>query len=521
MTDAATARGGTLADPDGPRRILIVGWDGATWALLDPLLAAGRLPNLARLISTGVRTPLRSTLPPVTPPAWTAMATGLLPGRSGVLGFRRIDPRTVGGYDPRMASSADLRGRTLFEHAASHAESVALVGWPMTWPPFELPGGVLVAGWPRPRSDVAPTWPAALGRTLGQWGRGDPAPRWREPTLEEEIASAQWWDRRHAEIACRWLRERDDGVTAVVFPGTDHLSHRLWGDPRLAEHFERVDQHLGEVRDAAGEGTATLLVSDHGFGPAPRRRVHVDRALAERGLLRWADPARRTPTARLAAAVRRGLPKRSWHEVRDRLPEAVRAWAAERAGPGSGIDPDGTQVSSVEVYVGLVGLCVHEPVDLVGLLEGLRAEPWVGRIDVREDLFDGRYLDRIPEVLLELADDCCLGLGWGPGPICDDVPAEDLRRWPATHRRAGILVASGPGIRSPSVAVDVGVEDVGPTWLALAGLPIPDDLDGRAANELIVASPRYESVERAEPAATGRPPGPDLESSLRRLGYLR
>ena len=40
MTDAATARGGTLADPDGPRRILIVGWDGATPELIQPWVLA-------------------------------------------------------------------------------------------------------------------------------------------------------------------------------------------------------------------------------------------------------------------------------------------------------------------------------------------------------------------------------------------------------------------------------------------------------------------------------------------------
>ena len=46
------------------------------------------------------------------------MATGLGPGRSGVLGFRYFDFSQPSGFSPRMVSSADIAGRTLFEHFA-------------------------------------------------------------------------------------------------------------------------------------------------------------------------------------------------------------------------------------------------------------------------------------------------------------------------------------------------------------------------------------------------------------------
>ena len=49
--------------------ILTFGVDGATFDVIRPRVAAGHLPNFARLIENGVHGDLESTLPPVTSPA--------------------------------------------------------------------------------------------------------------------------------------------------------------------------------------------------------------------------------------------------------------------------------------------------------------------------------------------------------------------------------------------------------------------------------------------------------------------
>lgn len=503
-----------------PRRVLVVGWDGAEWGRLDRLMEEGRLPVLEGLIERGCRAPLRSTIPPVTPAAWTAMATGLLPGRSGVLGFRHLDLGRASGFDPTLASSRDLAGRTLFEHAARSGEPVSLVGWPMTWPALPIPGSAVLAGWPRPRERVAPTWPPLLGRRLGPWGDGDPLPRRGRPSVEQEIASAAWWDRRHAEIGCRWLRGRQDRLAAVVLSGTDHLSHLLWNDPRLDDHFARADRHLGQLTAAAGEGTAVILVSDHGFGPAATRRVHLDRWLERRGhLVRSAvSPG---PLGRIAGAVRTGLPSRSWKRVRDRLPGSLRRWGAERAGGHSGLDLERTVATRVELYEGHVGLRVPDPADQDRLIAELLAEPWVAAASRRGALFDGPALERIPHVVVELSPGHRDGAGWGAGPVIEEVLAAELARWPATHRRQGVLVLSGAGVRAGRAPRDAGVEDVGPTMLALLGTAVPDGLDGRVLTGAIRPVPRYVSVAAMQAPRPARPPsGKAIEADLRRLGYL-
>ena len=76
------------------RRLLLVGLDGATFDVLLPLAEAGRLPVLAELMRAGSHAPLASTIPPITPTAWTTVFTGKNPGKHGIYDFRELDPAT-------------------------------------------------------------------------------------------------------------------------------------------------------------------------------------------------------------------------------------------------------------------------------------------------------------------------------------------------------------------------------------------------------------------------------------------
>ena len=75
--------------------ILIVGLDGATFDLMLPWIEDGYLPNLSQLLAGGARSPLESTIPPITPCAWSSFITGKNPGKHGLFDF--IEPEHDGG----------------------------------------------------------------------------------------------------------------------------------------------------------------------------------------------------------------------------------------------------------------------------------------------------------------------------------------------------------------------------------------------------------------------------------------
>ena len=93
-------------------RVFIVGWDGATFDLIKPWVAEGKLPHIAEVLENGAHGLLRSTLPPMTFPAWTSFMTGKNPAKHGI-------------FDPRLGKwvygdKIDARFGFLDENSATH-----------------------------------------------------------------------------------------------------------------------------------------------------------------------------------------------------------------------------------------------------------------------------------------------------------------------------------------------------------------------------------------------------------------
>ena len=74
-------------------RVILLGWDGATWDLILPWVEEGKLPGIGRMMEQGTWGTLLSTIPPISPAAWTTIFTGVNPGKHGIFGFvkRRTD----------------------------------------------------------------------------------------------------------------------------------------------------------------------------------------------------------------------------------------------------------------------------------------------------------------------------------------------------------------------------------------------------------------------------------------------
>ncbi len=86
-------------------RVIILGFDGMDPGIATQMLAAGRLPNLAKLREQGCFLPLATSCPAMSPVAWSSFMTGASPGRHGIFDFLHRDPKT---YLPDL-SSAQIR----------------------------------------------------------------------------------------------------------------------------------------------------------------------------------------------------------------------------------------------------------------------------------------------------------------------------------------------------------------------------------------------------------------------------
>jgi predicted AlkP superfamily phosphohydrolase/phosphomutase len=90
------------------RRVIVLGVDGMDYDLVRDLMARGSMPHFQHLAQTGAFGPLRTTVPPQSPVAWSSFITGLDPGRHGIFDFIHRDPKTM---EPFLSTSRTESGR--------------------------------------------------------------------------------------------------------------------------------------------------------------------------------------------------------------------------------------------------------------------------------------------------------------------------------------------------------------------------------------------------------------------------
>src|SRR4051794_33011232 len=107
------------------RPVVLIGLDGATFTVLDPLAADGTMPFLSAFMKGGARGVLHSTPHPLTPAAWTTVMTGRSPGNHGVHDFVRVSQDADGVPSYTLVTAADVEVDTIWTIAAGQGCRVA------------------------------------------------------------------------------------------------------------------------------------------------------------------------------------------------------------------------------------------------------------------------------------------------------------------------------------------------------------------------------------------------------------
>ncbi|MFM8331348.1 MAG: alkaline phosphatase family protein [Candidatus Methylumidiphilus sp.] len=286
------------------KKVLLLGWDAADWKVITPLMDAGKMPNLEKLVGQGVMGNLSTLYPVLSPMLWTSIATGKRAHKHGIHGFSEPDPQT-GGVRP--ITNLGRKTKALWNILQQNGLQSNVVGW---WPshPAEPISGVMVSNhyqqataaldkpWPlRPGTVHPPRLVEALAefRIHPHELEGDTL----LPFIPRAAEIDQEKDRRLGAVA-KVLAE-NAGVHAaatalmqlepwdfmgVYFDGIDHFCHGFmkYHPPRLdwvnAEDFELYkevvnagyqfhDLMLGAYLHLIDKDTTVIIVSDHGFHP--------------------------------------------------------------------------------------------------------------------------------------------------------------------------------------------------------------------------------------------------------------
>lgn len=306
--------------------ILVVGWDGADWHSILPLVRAGKMPNMARILRDGAHANLRSYDPMYSPLLWTTVATGKPPTEHGIADFLVRDI-TAGTRHP---ITSDFRKvKALWNIFTDFGRKSSWIAWWASYPAEKIDGvevtdilasSVMSRGPEKAAhmpnvatpADFLPAHVSSLVPTTAitrsdvarffsvsdaEWrnaqdiitfkkkedmkadeGQRDPA------AFMIKVLSAT---RTFQGIAIDLVRSKMPFV-AVYFEGVDMMGHRFQhylppkmhmvseADYERFQHavttwYEYQDELLGDLLRAAPKDTIVVILSDHGFRTGAER----------------------------------------------------------------------------------------------------------------------------------------------------------------------------------------------------------------------------------------------------------
>ena len=286
------------------RKVLLVGWDAADWKVIHPLMDAGKMPNVQRLVEQGAMAHIATLHPPLSPMLWTSIATGKRPYKHGIHGFS--EP-TADGTGIQPVTNLSRKCKAVWNILNQNDLKSIVIGW---WPshPAEPIDGVTVSDhYHRSRGRLEDGWPLLPG-TVHPPELADVLAEFRlhkeevaGEMIESFVPKAQEVDQdkdpRLAGLAstlaecvsihsaATWLIEKQEwDFFAVYYDAIDHFCHGFmkYHPPRqefisqsdfdlyhqvVSAAYQLHDQMLGVLLGKIGPEVTVILMSDHGFHP--------------------------------------------------------------------------------------------------------------------------------------------------------------------------------------------------------------------------------------------------------------
>jgi predicted AlkP superfamily phosphohydrolase/phosphomutase len=278
-------------------KIFLIGLDGADWGVIDRLLKGGKLPNLKRLIHSGVSGRLRTLRPWRSPLIWTSIVTGKKPQKHGIHGF--LNQRGNKEHDIPYCR-LNRRCLALWNILSQQGMVVGIVGPWVTWP-AEKVNGYILSDRMYAKNLTATTFPPELKDILFQQidplskrvenplytamqKMLEPGNLYLRSALQKNIKNEKTYlqqDHLKASAGLYFNDIFDPNFFFLYIRGPDVTGHFFWKyyepDPSVSPdeieafadlipyNYMYQDYIVGEYLREAGPDTTTIIVSDHGM----------------------------------------------------------------------------------------------------------------------------------------------------------------------------------------------------------------------------------------------------------------
>jgi len=283
-------------------KVLLIGWDAADWKIINPLLDAGKMPALEKIVNNGVMGNIATLDPPLSPILWTSIATGKRADKHGILGFIEPNP-TDGGV--RSVNVTSRKVKAIWNILNSQGKKCNIIGWWPSHPAEPINGAIVSNFFQKIKSDEEKRWQLPQGSVyppelINEMSRLRVNPKeLTSAHILPFVPNAAQVDQENdkhlsalakiiaeassIQAAATWLMENTDwDFTAVYFDAIDHVCHGFmkFQPPQIEgvsdfdfNTYKGVidgmyifqDMMLERLVELAGKDTTIIITSDHGF----------------------------------------------------------------------------------------------------------------------------------------------------------------------------------------------------------------------------------------------------------------
>ncbi len=530
--------------------MFILGLDGGSWNIIDPLLEKGLLPNLKALLQSGVRTTLQSTNPPITYPAWKAYSMGKNPAAIGYA-FGMVYPDFK--RQKIMTSNSNcFSGDEIWDILGKNQMKSAVINFPTGEPPKEI-NGFFVSGPLANRNNFAR--PTKVQEQLKKEG-WQILPEGYITQDTKTLDSLLEVIRSRFDLAIKAIKSQEYHFIHCTIYITDSVQHFDYNGEITTDVLVYIDKQLGRVRSYLQNHWYFLLMSDHGF-KRPKTVFYLYPFLETHKFVKtkrtfdfgtlfgisgkigltFDRTIRLLTKLRLLGVLRKIVSPTTQHKIARMVPGKGRGRKLE--GMESKLDWENSLIFPISSALYINKCNAYAIQNRNTILKTLKTElnaildPDTGKkifdnILLREEVYSGPFIESAPDLLLVPSSKIAISDVY----IKSSYLGNDGEVWKGVHDQFGILSIVGPGISKKLTINPVQIIDLAPTILFLLNVPIPSDIEGRVLREVFdpeseLASRKEEIVMVSEPThITTKDSKLDEESEaiikkrLSDLGYL-
>jgi predicted AlkP superfamily phosphohydrolase/phosphomutase len=550
-------------------RILVIGLDGATFDVIEPLIQKGGLPMIEKLLREGTSAMLKSTPFPHSAPAWTSCLTGVNPGKHGVFGWGVRDDQS--SYRFQLSNSLSIKAKTLPRLLSENGKYSVLMNDPVSYPPYPIKGSI-ISGMLTPQGEGF-TFPSELQQELLK----------AVPDYVTEVSPFDFDLATHAglsayaEALLRAIRARTQAAKLlmetkqwdffmVVFTELDRIQHHFWGETNTAHlplsqkdkflgrmiprTYGTLDESISFLLKGLPKDTQLFVVSDHGFGPV-EKIFYMNKFLEERGFLKLRENESMKKQSFLRAMIRR-IPgtetaynrlirlrrRKRLHALKGSDPrhyqQKMEKWVSEEM-------VDWNQTRAFTDHYGIrINMQGREPKGIVApgqdtqkLLEKIKQElldlkfphngkPVFIQVEENRNVYRGPFADRGPDLVTFME----VGNPHFSHSVKSCFGESQVTR--GGHKKEGIFIGWGLGIKRGCRLKEASIMDIAPTVLYTMGMPLTPEMDGvvldlfeEGLDEEKLSQRQGSSMVEEERKTEYTPEQEaEIENRLKGLGYL-